>query len=176
MHTEITLNLMDEVTVALGKSLRDFQEKTCSAYETRELRREAGARRKRQAKTAAAKSVEKEGEVPGADTNTGNAGPSKEAVEPPAKKPPGKRKRATKHSGTASKKKQPANPEDPGFLSDRLTRLKKSLNMNTYKNHSLGDYTETIRKYGTTDSYSTEAVCTQYFQPPGLILAHFSLF
>lgn len=30
--------------------------------------------------------------------------------------------------------------------------------MSTYKVHSLGDYVETIKTYGTTDSYSTEPV------------------
>lgn len=39
------------------------------------------------------------------------------------------------------------------------TRRKKTFNMNTYKHHALGDYVETIRTYGTCDSYSTEAVC-----------------
>jgi hypothetical protein len=36
------------------------------------------------------------------------------------------------------------------------TRRPKKFNLQTYKFHSLGDYVETIRKYGTTDSYSTE--------------------
>lgn len=35
----------------------------------------------------------------------------------------------------------------------------RSLNLQTYKYHSLGDYVETIRQYGTTDSYNTETVC-----------------
>ena len=34
----------------------------------------------------------------------------------------------------------------------------KSFNLATYKMHALGDYVETIRMYGTTDSYSTEPV------------------
>jgi hypothetical protein len=38
------------------------------------------------------------------------------------------------------------------------TRRPKTLNLNTYKHHALGDYSATIRKYGTTDSYSTEPV------------------
>jgi hypothetical protein len=37
-------------------------------------------------------------------------------------------------------------------------RKPKSFNLNTYKFHALGDYVETIRMYGTTDSYSTEPV------------------
>lgn len=32
------------------------------------------------------------------------------------------------------------------------------MNLDTYKVHSLGDYVETIRKYGTCDSYTTEMV------------------
>ena len=36
---------------------------------------------------------------------------------------------------------------------------RKSLNLSTYKFHSLGDYPNTIRRYGTTDNYSTQIVC-----------------
>ena len=35
---------------------------------------------------------------------------------------------------------------------------KKTLNLNTYKFHALGDYVATIRLFGTTDSYSTQVV------------------
>ena len=35
---------------------------------------------------------------------------------------------------------------------------KKKLNLNTYKFHALGDYVATIRRFGTTDSYSTQVV------------------
>jgi hypothetical protein len=34
----------------------------------------------------------------------------------------------------------------------------KSFSLRTYKFHALGDYVETIRRYGTTDSFSTEPV------------------
>lgn len=37
-------------------------------------------------------------------------------------------------------------------------RKPKQLNLKTYKYHSLGDYVETIRRFGTTDSYSTQSV------------------
>lgn len=37
-------------------------------------------------------------------------------------------------------------------------RWLKTLNLNTYKAHSHGDYAATIRRYGTTDSYTTEPV------------------
>ena len=34
----------------------------------------------------------------------------------------------------------------------------KSFNMLTYKFHTLGDYTQTIQLFGTTDSYTTQIV------------------
>lgn len=34
----------------------------------------------------------------------------------------------------------------------------KKLNLSTYKIHALGDYVQTIRLHGTTDSYSTQTV------------------
>ena len=37
-------------------------------------------------------------------------------------------------------------------------RKPKALNLRTYKLHALGDYVETIRRLGTTDSYSTQPV------------------
>jgi len=37
-------------------------------------------------------------------------------------------------------------------------RRPKKFNLQTYKYHSLGDYPDTIRQYGTSDSYSTEPV------------------
>ena len=36
----------------------------------------------------------------------------------------------------------------------------KSLNLLTYKFHALGDYVQTIRLFGTTDSYTTQIVST----------------
>lgn len=150
---------MDEVTVALGTTLRDFQEKTCSAYDTKELSREADARRKRWIKTQT-KEAAKDKMQTSSETTTTTANPTGESQpnhnvgeappQPPATR---KRKRSTKSTRQSSNTNIAAST-----LSDRLTRLKKSLNLNTYKNHSLGDYTETIRRYGTTDSYSTEAV------------------
>jgi len=37
--------------------------------------------------------------------------------------------------------------------------LKKVLNLRTYKFHALGDYVQSIRLFGTVDSYSTQLVC-----------------
>jgi hypothetical protein len=38
------------------------------------------------------------------------------------------------------------------------TRCQKTINIDTYKHHALGDYVETIQTYGTSDSYSMELV------------------
>ena len=37
-------------------------------------------------------------------------------------------------------------------------RQPKQFNLNSYKFHALGDYYNTIRRFGTTDSYSTQPV------------------
>jgi hypothetical protein len=40
----------------------------------------------------------------------------------------------------------------------------KSLNLQTYKYHALGDYPNTIRRMGTTDNYSTQPVSITFIQ------------
>lgn len=105
LHTDDTLKIMDQVTVALGNQLREFQKITCTSIETQELKCEAEAHQCRQAK--------------------------KQSIGPNS---------STQNAGAVS--------------SCQL----KMLNLETYKLHTLGDYTTTIRRYGTTDSYSTEMV------------------
>ncbi|KAF5384836.1 hypothetical protein D9615_000907 [Tricholomella constricta] len=103
LHTDSTIQLLDQCTTDLGRQLRKFTRNVCSAFDTRELPREVASRGRQKAKkkktTLAAT-----------------------ADEPAAKMPP----------------------------------KKKSFNMFTYKIHALGDYTRTIKWFGTTDSYSTQ--------------------
>lgn len=40
----------------------------------------------------------------------------------------------------------------------QTARRRKTFNLKTYKLHALGDYSTCIRRFGTTDSYSTEPV------------------
>ena len=54
MHHDLTLDILDSVTVALGNLLRSFSDVMCPAFETKELRREADARGRREARKAAA--------------------------------------------------------------------------------------------------------------------------
>ncbi|KAG6895033.1 hypothetical protein C0992_003455 [Termitomyces sp. T32_za158] len=56
-------------------------------------------------------------------------------------------------------KHQPSSNAKPASDQDSTTCKgppKKTFNMQTYKLHSLGDYVSTIRRFGTTDSYSTQ--------------------
>jgi hypothetical protein len=45
------------------------------------------------------------------------------------------------------------------LATDKPLHRKVSFNLQTYKFHALGDYVSCIRRFGTTDSYSTEPVC-----------------
>jgi hypothetical protein len=58
MHTDVTLRIFDDTTTSLGQHLRHFQAETCSAYTTRELKREAAARA-RQNKSGKAAAAER---------------------------------------------------------------------------------------------------------------------
>jgi hypothetical protein len=51
-HTDVLLDILESTTKDLGQRLRDFESETCSAFETRELKREAEARQRRQIKVA----------------------------------------------------------------------------------------------------------------------------
>ena len=65
-----------------------------------------------------------------------------------------------------AERRQRREPKNPGRNStapaaastSQATRKPKTFNLQTYKVHALGDYSSTIRKFGTTDSYSTEPV------------------
>jgi hypothetical protein len=54
-----------------------------------------------------------------------------------------------------------ATASEPGTSKPKASnsaRLPKQLNLGTYKFHSLGDYPQHIRRFGTIDSYSTQPV------------------
>ena len=52
MHTDETLQALEGVSGRLGSQLRMFVNETCPAFSTRELRREAESRRRRQVREA----------------------------------------------------------------------------------------------------------------------------
>ena len=144
MHNDVTLDIMQAATVALGKKLRAFSKTTCSAFATKELHREYNTRVRREAKTAANK-------------GRGNARSVNVTSIPPA---------AMSLSNSPSSDPsaiQAGMPGIPSATSSSQTtpigRRVKTFNLNTFKAHSLGYYPNIIRQYGTTDSYSTEPVC-----------------
>jgi hypothetical protein len=58
--------------------------------------------------------------------------------------------------GLATVKSGTSNPKAQKHSSS--ARQPKQLNLRTYTFHSLGDYHLTIRRFGTTDSYTTQPV------------------
>jgi hypothetical protein len=50
LHTDSSLELLESTTELLGKAFRIFEEQTCPAFETYELKRETEARQRQQAK------------------------------------------------------------------------------------------------------------------------------
>lgn len=53
MHTDTTLDIPSQVTTSLGNTLRQFEKKMCTVFETRELEQEWAARQRRQEKNTA---------------------------------------------------------------------------------------------------------------------------
>jgi len=104
LHTDDTLEIFERVTKDLGNRIRSFASDTCPCFATKELPREAQARRRRQ-----------------------------------GQQDPGRSSRSQDIASHAGQRP-------------------KGLNLQTYKLHALADYPSQIRMYGTTDSYSTQAV------------------
>ena len=50
MHSDLTLDIMDQVTSAVGQQFRKFKATVCSMYDTHELHQEVQARTRRLAK------------------------------------------------------------------------------------------------------------------------------
>ncbi len=75
-----------------------------------------------------------------------------------------RKKTATTPGATASSKQ-----------SEARGPKKKVFNMMTYKLHSMGDYVRSIRRFGTTDSYSTQPVSFSFSFVVQLILITFVL-
>jgi hypothetical protein len=121
MHSDWTLEIMDQVTSTVGQQFRDFKATVCSAYATHELRQEVEARSRRSAKKAAKQAV---GQT-------------------------GKHKSNVLERGVVLVESQ---------TSIKNAQRTKTFNFQTYKFHALGDYVSTIRRYGTSDSYSSEPV------------------
>lgn len=145
MHNDLTLEVMDAVTVSLGDKLRKFTRKTCPVFATKELRRECDARVRRETKRSTYSRRQTTNAQNTAQSGSISQAPNDLAVPT-----------------TGQQQTDMLNPVQPS----NARRRPKTFNLSTYKLHSLGDYVDTIRKYGTTDSYSTEPVCdVSIFKP-----------
>jgi hypothetical protein len=172
MHINSTIKLLETVTTSFGDKLRAFSKKTCLAFNTRELQRELDARARREARESAARTRANRQESAAHTRANRQAGTSLVNHMPLSSQP---------HSGPiqglsthTSASENPVNaPQISGTSTDQAgstansrlrnnKRRQKSFSLNTYKVHALGDYATTIRRYGTTDSYSTEPVCNTH--------------
>jgi hypothetical protein len=79
-----------------------------------------------------------------------------------AKKPAKVSKRANSPKPTESARSSAKSDQVTEEADDSTNARKEAtFNLSTYKYHALGDYVATIKKYGTTDSYSTELVSSR---------------
>jgi len=149
LHTSSTLQILKNTTKALGKQMRYWVKKTCSAFETRRLpkeesardRRKAASKRKPSEKGKSTTSTSERGTTGGRGRRRGRpAGPLKGRSAAAASKVP---------KASTSKKKSSGS---------RTSGIRALFSMCTYKLHALGDYVAAIARYGTTDNYSTQVV------------------
>lgn len=150
MHTDATLAIFDELTVTLGAEFRFFASQTCSAFETCELQREKDARERRKEQKSKKKSQSNDTTTSGTEksnTETNDIGSSRADHT------------TSRVSSTSTMQDADTRPK-PAQEGERRT---KAFNLRRYKYHALGDYPEMIRRYGTTDSYSTEPVSPKRF-------------
>ena len=60
-HSDLTLDVLDLVTESLGQQFRDFRDKTCPEFETRELEHEFRARVRRKTRNNVTSPARKQG-------------------------------------------------------------------------------------------------------------------
>ncbi|RXW14335.1 hypothetical protein EST38_g11521 [Candolleomyces aberdarensis] len=188
LHTDVTLDILDDLTTLLGKKFRQFVARICDQVETRELPREYQARKRREAKRkgkdrkALAKKSQDAAKTSGLAKSTSHNtahGSSSNARQAKANAPP--KKVAAVKKGAKCQKiahlSQPvpdsekqvglgdeqAEPLSEHILADEDTmpneasgRQLKAFTLRTYKFHALGHVAPTIRRFGTTDNYSTQ--------------------
>ncbi|GJE90277.1 hypothetical protein PsYK624_064060 [Phanerochaete sordida] len=173
-HTEDTLKILEATTVTLGQRLREFQKKTCDAYVTRELEKEAAARERREKKAAekaeakarekrdAAASGSSGAPVSSAVRKDESANGRKEANETAPTIVPGSQPEPTAATSLSTSDSTPQMDNTPAKKATaqgkaiRSARKRKVFNLNFPKVHFLGDYVPTIRLFGTIEGYSTD--------------------
>lgn len=160
LHTDDTITALEESTTRLGECLRHFKATTCETYITVELPREEAARGRR---TAALK-TSRSSKPPGKSKAKHRKSKAKRTTQSQATR----RQQAALPTPSAA---MPASAEaEPDSDGPRV----KEFNLSTYKLHALGDYASAVRRFGTTDNYSTQIVSTTDF--PTFLLMNRTLF
>jgi len=156
LHTDETLKILDRVTILLGEQIRNFKNTTCAEYKTRELDREVAARKRRELAQQQTKDRSNPPSVPLPEgiTFTNDS----RRITPSASSPAV----LSSTSNTQQTSLSASSPENVDGATD--SRRIKTLNLETFKYHALGDISATIRRYGTTDSYSTQLVSVKRCQ------------
>ena len=150
MHNDLMLDVMDKVTILLGASLWHFKDITASGFETRELGKEYNARLRCKARKAANTTSGTTLSFPIIPTDSTTAAVTLTSML------------------SASKANGPTEAVDPMSTPAKVFKKRLPFNMNTYKAHSFPDYVRTIRRFGTTDSYSTEPVSWTFYSVSGI--------
>jgi hypothetical protein len=153
MHTDFTLDHLEELTKEFGLLMRQFRDLSCSRFQTVELPREVEARKRRQQLAQAKNSP----------TSTGMGTRSEPTAPPLSDTSVSASTIQPRSTASTSASDVPPTPAVPPSTS---TRKPKTLNIFTYKFHALGDYVRTIRLFGGTDSFSTQLVrfvCPGYY-------------
>jgi hypothetical protein len=173
MHTDITLDIQSQATTSLGQSIREFQDQTCTMFQTRELERERAARQRRQEKnhkiastSAATFTTSGNSAVTAAGLRLGpqtaTSGEHTRESTRATNGGMGLTSASASHHGTGELSSTASQRLDAApKASGQYARKPKSLGLKTYTYHALGDYVETIRLFGTTDSFSTQPVSLQ---------------
>ena len=146
LHTSSTLQILKNTTKALGKQMRYWVKKTCSAFETRRLPKEESARDRW--KAASKQKLSANGKSTTSASERGTTGGRGRRRGRPAG--PLKGRSASKVPKASTSKEKSSGRHASG--------IRTLFSMCTYKLHALGDYVAAIARYGTTDNYSTQVV------------------
>ncbi|TFK16793.1 hypothetical protein FA15DRAFT_661909 [Coprinopsis marcescibilis] len=177
MHTNQTLELLKEWMTLLGQAVCDFEQSPCKDYKTQELKKELQTCQCQEAKQVAQKGA-----------TTGISHQRQKSVDPCSQKQSTATKRKTtgdddrdskhvKHRKVApdypnvqDREDSPADLREADVDQDvgadvivntetgAADKKEKTLSLSTYVFHSLGDMLNSIKLWGTTDSYSTQII------------------
>ena len=133
MHTDFTLDHLEELTKEFGQLMRQFRDLSCSHFQTVELPREVEARKRRQHRAQAKKPPTSAGMEDQTAPLLSNTNIPASTIEP-------RSTASTTNVNTSVSNVLPT----PAVPPSTSTRKPKTLNIFTYKFHALGDYVRTI--------------------------------